>query len=112
VVRWNIANGSYTKYTNIDGLPNNDIHAITGDTIGNVWVGTEGGVSKFDGTNWTTYTTTYGLASNGVSSIAIDEEGNEWFGAMEGRRSSIRTNAIDPGCAAADPFERGRLHND
>ncbi|HAM38178.1 MAG TPA: hypothetical protein DCP53_02095, partial [Elusimicrobia bacterium] len=72
---------TWTTYTTIDGLANNDIRAIAFDRYGNKWFGTwGGGVSKFDGTNWTTYTSTHGLVSNYVLSIAIDGQDNKWFG--------------------------------
>jgi hypothetical protein len=48
--------------------------------MGNKWVGTSGGVSEFDGTNWITYTTADGLSNNNVNAVAIDLQGNKWFG--------------------------------
>ena len=79
-VRWDLADGSYKKYTKQDGLADNYVYAIAIDATGNKWFGTSGGVSKFDGTSWTTYTTADGLVSNSVRSIAIDAWGNKWFG--------------------------------
>ncbi|HQH18647.1 MAG TPA: two-component regulator propeller domain-containing protein, partial [Bacteroidales bacterium] len=74
----------WTTYTTSNGLVNNNIQAIAIDAQGNKWFGTEGGVSKFDGTNWTTYTTANGLTFNSVSAIAIDSQGNKWFGTLGG----------------------------
>ena len=78
--------GTWTTYnTSNSGLANNYVSAIAIDEEGNKWFGTNGGVSKFDGTNWTTYdTSNSGLANNNVSAIAIDEEGNIWFGTYGG----------------------------
>jgi ligand-binding sensor domain-containing protein len=65
-------------------LCSNYVYAIAIDSAGNKWFGTQGGVSKFDGTNWTTYTKEDGLVDNSVDAIAIDAEGNKWFGTYHG----------------------------
>ncbi|OGS41211.1 MAG: hypothetical protein A3K77_06440, partial [Euryarchaeota archaeon RBG_13_31_8] len=65
-----------------------DVHkgyaSITADKEGNIWFGTKGGISKFDGVNRTIYTEEVGLASNDVSDIAVDLDGNIWFGTLQG----------------------------
>ncbi len=80
VVKWNINNGEYIKFTSADGLVNNIVFSIAIDSAGNKWFGTSEGISRFDGTNWTSYTTD----GNNVNSIAIDSEGNIWFGTRAG----------------------------
>lgn len=62
------------------GLPDNNVYAVTTDTLGNVWCGTDGGLSKFDGTLWTTYTTANGLAGNSVRSVFCAPDGKLWIG--------------------------------
>ncbi|MFC1537410.1 two-component regulator propeller domain-containing protein, partial [Gemmatimonadota bacterium] len=84
VVRWDLTDGSYTKFNSSDGLVNNHVYSIAIDSQGNKWFGTYGGVSRFDGSNWTTYTTSDGLAPSGVRAIAIDSQGNKWFGTHGG----------------------------
>ena len=68
----------------MDGLGGNFIHTVAIDPKGTLWVGTDGGVSKFDGKNWKTYTTRDGLLNNNVFSIAFDREGHKWFGTWKG----------------------------
>jgi len=75
------------QYTIGNGLVDNDVNAIAIDSQGNIWVGTMGGVSKFDGTNWTHYTrtnTSNGLVCDSVWAIEIDSQGNKWFGTTGG----------------------------
>ena len=84
VVRWNRTDGSYVKYTTIDGLADNRVYAIAIDGAGHKWFGTYGGVSEFDGSTWTTYTTADGLAGNLVGAIAIDGADHMWFGTSGG----------------------------
>ena len=45
----------------LNGLVANDVATIQVDNQGNIWFGTNGGVSKFDGSKWTTYTSANGL---------------------------------------------------
>ena len=86
VVKWNIDDSSYIKYTTADGLADNRVLAMAIDLAGNKWFCTSEGISRFDGTNWTTYTINNGLADN-VNSIAIDSEGHIWFGTNRGVNS-------------------------
>lgn len=75
---------NWTQYFESDGLVNNYVQSINKDLTGNIWFGTKGGVSSFDGASWTNYTTDDGLVSNNVLSIAIDHQGNLWFGTDNG----------------------------
>jgi len=71
-----------TTYTTADGLASNTVFAIAEDSQGNLWFGTDAGVSRFDGTDWTTYTTSDGLVENHVLAVATDYKGNLWFGTL------------------------------
>ncbi|OQA91071.1 MAG: Two component regulator propeller [Elusimicrobia bacterium ADurb.Bin231] len=59
-----------------------------------LWMGTAGGVVKWNTTNDTyrLYTTIDGLANNDVNSIAIDSAGNKWFGTNSGVSKFDGTN--------------------
>lgn len=51
------------------------------DTFGNVWVGSNDGVSKYDGVNWTTHTMVYSGVEYGiVRFIDSDPQGGIWVG--------------------------------
>ena len=54
--------------------------SITEDKTGNIWFGTHGGASRFDGKSFTNFTTDQGLANNVVKTILEDKMGNLWFG--------------------------------
>jgi ligand-binding sensor domain-containing protein len=75
---------NWTVYTTEDGLVDNFVQAICGDGKGNIWIGTSGGVSVFDGSSWKSYTTEDGLASNHILSLAVDHEGTVWIGTDTG----------------------------
>ena len=66
-------------------MPSNGIHSIAFDGSGNKWIGTYGGLAKFDSTNWVVYNTSNsGLPNNSIRSIAIDGSGNKWIGTVNG----------------------------
>ena len=50
------AQETWKNYSTDDGLPANEIRAITEDANGVKWFGTDGGgVAKLDGDTWTVY---------------------------------------------------------
>ncbi len=51
------------------------------DSRGNIWLGREEGISKFDGTSWTQYTkSNSSMPANFIQTIFEDSKGNFWFG--------------------------------
>ena len=69
------------------GLPTNSINDIAEDSGGNKWIATglpwesNGGLVKFDGSNWTVYDTSNSdLPSNYITCIKIDDLDNKWIG--------------------------------
>jgi sugar lactone lactonase YvrE len=71
--------------TGNSGLPDNGVSSLAVDSQGNLWIGTKGGLAKFDGARWEVYTrSNSGLPDNWVSSLAVDLQGNLWIGTYEG----------------------------
>lgn len=66
------------------GLPYNTVYAVTTDNNGNVWVGTDAGLSKFDGANWQTYTAANGLPDSPIRSLYCSPDGTLWIGTFFG----------------------------
>src|SRR3954469_2606088 len=63
-----------------DGLIQSQATCMAQDKTGNLWVGTLGGLSRYDGRNFTNYTVRNGLPGNIVWSVAVDTQGNIWTG--------------------------------
>jgi ligand-binding sensor domain-containing protein len=84
VVRWNLADGTYEKFTKDDGLASNYVNAIVIDADGIKWFGCLDGLTRFDGTSWTTIDSTDGLTGSGVSTLEVDLAGNLWAGNSRG----------------------------
>lgn len=67
-----------------NGLIQSQVRAIVQDRYGHVWIGTYGGLSMYDGSNFTNYTVRSGLLNNTVNALAIDHEDNIWIGGPNG----------------------------
>jgi len=71
---------SITNFTENEGLGNNRIFSILQDKNENIWFGSSGVVSKFNGKSFLNYTENEGLANNSILSMLQDKNGNIWFG--------------------------------
>ena len=78
---------NWTVYTTAEGLVNNFVQAIISDQNGNVWFGTKGGISVFDGTKFTNYTKANGLNSDNILCLTVDKNGIIWIGTDSGVNS-------------------------
>ena len=78
--------GTWTTYnTSNSDLVSNSVLSMATDEEGNMWFGTNRGVSVFNGENWTTYDTSNSeLVWRSVNAVGIDAEGNKWFGTRWG----------------------------
>ncbi|NNC91522.1 MAG: hypothetical protein HKN80_03410, partial [Acidimicrobiia bacterium] len=71
-------------YTGDDGLPQVQALSVYQDSRGYVWVGTYGGLARYDGSGFRVFGLADGLANNTVNVITGDPEGNVWFGTLGG----------------------------
>lgn len=62
------------------GLPSNTVKAIAHDDQGGTWVGTDWGLTRFDGSSWEVLQTQDGLPENDVRALAVDGQGRVWIG--------------------------------
>lgn len=69
-----------TNYSIADGLLSDGINCVEVDYNNQVWVGTNSGLSMYDGASWTGYTTVDGLVDNNVKTIAATSAGDIWVG--------------------------------
>ena len=75
---------NFISYSIEDGLVQSQIRAISQDSDGYIWIGTLGGLSKFDGINFENFSTNDGLLNNQINAIYSDTKGNVWFGTQGG----------------------------
>jgi len=78
-------------FTTDRGLISDHINVLTPDSRGFVWIGTNEGVSRFDGASFENYTKRDGLPDNRVTGIAEDRGGGIWI-ATEGGLARVTAN--------------------
>jgi hypothetical protein len=74
----------FVNYTTRNGLVQSNITDIKQDKHGNIWIGTVGGLSKFDGQKFTNYDDRQVLQSLNILSILCDSTGITWVGTGNG----------------------------
>ncbi|KAA3633601.1 MAG: hypothetical protein DWP97_08670 [Calditrichaeota bacterium] len=75
----------FTQYDTSDGLRDNTVTAVAYDNNGNIWAGTQFGLSMYDGIDWITFTTGNSeLPDNFINSLALDMFGNLLIGTNNG----------------------------
>jgi ligand-binding sensor domain-containing protein/serine phosphatase RsbU (regulator of sigma subunit) len=73
----------FKNYTIKEGLPQNTVLSVYQDNKGFIWIGTQGGVSRFDGKNFENFSVNEGLANNYITHITEDRKGNIWISTKE-----------------------------
>lgn len=77
-----------TNFTRDQGLPHPVAMAITQDAQGFIWVGTQGGLSRFDGYRFHTYLhrddDPASLPGDVISALVADGKGRVWLGTLTG----------------------------
>jgi ligand-binding sensor domain-containing protein len=69
----------YRVYTLRDGLPQMQIWSMFQDSRGYLWIGTKGGVSRYDGEKFTNYSRNDGIPDSQIDGISEDYSGNIWI---------------------------------
>ncbi|PKD43343.1 two-component regulator propeller domain-containing protein [Rhodohalobacter barkolensis] len=73
------------QYLNMEhGMASSFVRAVLEDKSGNIWIGSRGGVSIFNGESLTHYTENEGLSNNFIRAILEDKNGNIWLGTEGG----------------------------
>jgi len=74
----------FTIYnTDNSDIPDDFVYVTKTDASNNLWIGTDVGLTKYDGTTWTTYSTANtGISSDNVHAIEIVSEDEIWFGTV------------------------------
>ena len=97
--RFNRNDGSFTKFTEKDGLPNNVVMGIVEDKNGYLWLSTNGGLCKFNPKDYSTrnYDVNDGLQSNEflVGSYFEAKDGKLLFGGVNGLNAFYPDNIVD-----------------
>jgi len=66
-------------YSQEDGLPTVSVNTIEQDREGFIWLGTDIGLSRFDGYRFRNYTIIDGLPDNEILDLQCDQQGRLWI---------------------------------
>jgi ligand-binding sensor domain-containing protein len=82
----------FTRLTSEDGLGNNSVQCILQGRDGIMWIGTNGGLNRYDGAAFIQYNilSKPALSSNVITALLEDDAGNIWEGTDNG------LNILDP----------------
>ena len=77
-------------YTSKNGLASNNCYYILQDKKGFIWIATDNGISRFDGTNFQNFTIEDGLPDTQILQMKEDDFGRLWFFALNGQLSYLK----------------------
>lgn len=75
---------NFVNYNVEGGLTQSQALCITQDHNNELWIGTYGGVSRFDGSHFVNYDKGRGIASNIILDIKTDHQGHIWMATSNG----------------------------
>ena len=81
-------------YTTKNGLPSNNCYYTLQDKKGYIWVSSDAGVSRFDGTTFENFTVDDGLPDNQILQLREDSKGRIWFLSLGGQLSYFYNGKI------------------
>jgi len=86
---------SFINFSIEDGLAQSQVQAIYQDPKGYLWIGTYGGLSRYDGKSFVNYSKEDGLIDNRINSITAGKKGEIYFATLGG------INRFDPNASVA-----------
>ncbi len=83
---------TFRNFTAKDGLPGNFILSLEADGSGGLWIGTNDGLSRFDGKTFQNFSAINGLKSKFIFSIEATSDHSLWMGSNR----SLTRMILDP----------------
>lgn len=85
-----VPNSTWTHYEQTQGLPSSVINSIAVDQSGVVWVATNEGIAKKEGSRFISYSKASGLPEERVRKVFIDSQDRIWLGFVEGGAALLK----------------------
>lgn len=85
---------SYVNYSEKDGLPSNHVYQITQDLNGFIWIATDEGLVKYNGSEFKIFTTRDGLPTNDIYNIFPGKDGKLWYAAKSSSLGYIENDRV------------------
>ncbi len=97
---------SFIQYNTSKGLPQSQVSTITQDDAGYIWIGTFGGLARFNGENFTNYGRNNGLLNNRITKLEV-VQGQLYIGHQQGISLKNSDNSF-----TSIPFTQDTVLND
>jgi len=90
---------TFRQYGPSDGLTNLGINCLFQDHLGFLWVGTDNGLFRYDGSMFQPYGHAEGLEDTEIRAVAESPDGVLWVATQNGvvRRNGVRFEPVNPG---------------
>ena len=75
---------NFISYSTLQGLPHNQARTIIQDKEGSLWIGTDDGLTRYDGKFFYNYSTGQGLSNSHILALFQDSKENIWIGTFRG----------------------------
>jgi ligand-binding sensor domain-containing protein/serine phosphatase RsbU (regulator of sigma subunit) len=79
---WMLDDDRFKHITVANNLVHDDVGTIFEDKFGSIWIGTQGGASKYGKAIFEIFDLDTGLPNNSIQSVFTDSRGRIWFGAQ------------------------------
>ncbi len=102
-----------TTWRSQDGLPENVVQSLVQDRDGYLWVGTTGGLARFDGAQFTPVSdgAVESLPVNSIYCLLVDRDGTLWAGTDGGGLLHISSSGVIKTYAAPDGLTDAFVHS-
>ena len=94
---------SFNRYTQVAGLRNLGIEQMLGDRNGDIWLATDGGIYRYDGTSFTPYDKSRGIPADATMALAASPSG-QVFTRVDAGLFSGDANGFEPLLTAEGPL--------
>ena len=101
---------SFNRYTQVAGLRNLGIEQMLGDRNDDIWLATDGGIYRYDGTSFTPYDKSRGIPADATMALAASPSGRI-FTRVDAGLFSGDANGFEPLLTAEWSADRGSVHD-
>jgi len=82
------------QFNTDNGLPSNHVYVVKQDLTGNIWISTNRGIAKYNGTRFKTFTMKEGLPNNDIWHIEVDEKNRIWYASKSNYQGYILNDSV------------------
>ncbi len=97
----------FDYFSGKNGLPADDVKVLHFDQNETLWIGTTGGLAKFENEQITAFTEKDGLSGNHIRSIYEDRDGVLWFGTFDNGLTRLKDGKFTAIRARDGLFDQG-----